>query len=136
MRLPRGLRDQPAWVFIGTMCALAGASYLLGIAESTSITRILDPAVLKVWGGFLFLSGSLVIVSTWLANMPLERLSLRFLSLGLLVYAGWILAVLPLTRAAMTVALCGSLVALAEIRVAVLKALLKPLPLWNDEVPG
>lgn len=128
MRLPPGLRDQPAFVFIGAMCAMAGLAYLLGVAESTSITRVLDVLWLRVWGGFLCLSGTLIVVSTWISNKPLERLSLRFLSLGILVYMGWILTAVPLSRAAFTVALCLILVALAEIRVGVIKTLLRPLP--------
>jgi len=128
MRLPLGLRDQPAWVFIGALVALAGVSYLIGIAESTSITRVLDPTWLRVWGGFQAVSGTLIVVSTVAANKPLERLSLRLLSLGILIYIGWILAAIPLSRAAFTVALCLAFVGLAEIRVAVLKAVLRPLP--------
>ncbi len=127
-RLPEGLREQPGWILIGGLCFLAGLSYLLGIAESTAITRVLSPAWLRVWGGFLGLAGVLVITSTLACNKPLERLSLRLLSLGLMVYAGWILTAVPLSRATMTVVLCISFVGLAEIRVAVLKALFKPLP--------
>jgi hypothetical protein len=128
MRLTPGLRDQPAWIFIGTLVALAGLSYLLGIAESTNITRVLDERWLRVWGGFLFVSGGLVVGSTLATNKALERMSLRFLSLGLLVYMGWILTAVPFSRATITVTMCVSLIGLSEIRVAVLKTLLKPLP--------
>lgn len=128
MRLPGGLREQPGWIFIGMMCALAGLSYLVGLAESNSITRILDPVWLRVWGGFLFTTGALLIGSVWTSRHPLQRMSLRFLSLGLLVYMGWILAAVPLERAAMSTVLVLALVGLAEIRVAVLTMVLRPLP--------
>lgn len=128
MRLPGGLREQPAWIYIGGLCTLAGLSYLLGIAESNSITEILAPVWLRVWGGFLFVSGLLVAGSTWASNKPLERMSLRFLSLGLLVYMGWILAAIPLSRATLTATTVIALVGLSEIRVAVLKTALRPLP--------
>lgn len=136
MRLPGGLREQPAWIYIGTLCMLAGLSYLVGIAESTSITRVLDPVWLRVWGGFLFLSGGLVAGSSWTSSKPLEKMSLRFLSLGLLVYLGWILAVLPPGRAVLTVTLCIALVGLAEIRVAVLTMAMRPMPPLVGEVGG
>ena len=125
MRLPPGLREQPGWIFIGTLCALAGLGYLLGLSESASITRVMNPIWLHVWGGFLALSGSLLVLSTWTRNKPLERMSLRFLSLGLMVYGSWVLTVLPLAKATMTISLCVALTGLAEIRVGVLKALLR-----------
>jgi hypothetical protein len=133
MRLPGGLREQPAWVFIGALCALSGLAYLLGIAESNAITRVLAPLWLQVWGGFLLISGGLLTVSTWTSAKPLQRMSLRFLSLGLLVYMGWMLVALPLSRAAFTAMLCVALVGLAEIRVAVLQMAMRPVPLLDGE---
>jgi hypothetical protein len=134
MRLPGGLRDQPGWVFIGTLAFLAGLSYLTGLAESTSITRVLDPKWLRVWGGCLCLAGGLVAVSSWVANKALERMSLRFLSLSFLVYMGWILAALPMTRAVFTVTMGLALVVLSEIRVGVLTAVLRvPEVLRSEE---
>lgn len=134
LRLPQGLRDQTAWVFIGIMCALAGFSYLLGIAESNAITQVLEPIWLRVWGGFLFSAGSLVAFSTFVMNRALERFSMRLLSLGMLVYMGWILTAAPLSRATLTVVLCLILVGLAEIRAAVIKVNLRPLPVVITEV--
>jgi hypothetical protein len=128
MRLPPGLREQPAWILIGVIGVLAGLSYTFGLAESTSITRVLDPVWLKVWGGFLAGSGMLVIAATWMRNRPLERLALRALSLSLLVYAGWILTAIPLSRAVFTISTCAALVCLSEIRVAVLRMAMRPLP--------
>jgi hypothetical protein len=129
MRLPRGLREQPAWVFIGTISSVTGLSYLLGFAQSTAINRVLDPNFLRVWGGFLLFAGSLVVYATIWANRALERLSLRFLSVGYLVYLGWVLTAAPVNRAMVTTVACVSLIGLAEIRVAVLKAAMKPLPI-------
>lgn len=128
MRLPGGLREQPAWIFIGTLTALVGFSYLVGLAESVSITRIVDQTWVRGWGGFLMLAGTLVVFATWTRNKPLERMSLRLLSLGFLVYMGWLLTVLPWSRAALTVGMCLSLFVLAEIRVAVLTMAMRPLP--------
>lgn len=135
MRLPGGLREQPAWIFIGTLCTLAGLSYLVGLAESNSITQVLSPVWLRVWGGVLFVSGALIVGSVWSRNKALERMALRFLSLGLLVYMGWILVSVPLERAAMSAAMDFALVGLSEIRVAVLTMVLRPLPELPPEVP-
>lgn len=133
MRLPAGLREQPAWIFIGTLSLLTGLSYLLGLAGSSTINQVLAPTWLRLWGGILCLSGMLVVVSTIRASRALERLALRFLSLCLLVYMGWVLTAVSLSRAALTVMLCVSLVGLSEIRVAVVRALLQPLPPSLDE---
>lgn len=128
MRLPGGLRAQSGWIFIGTMCALAGLSYLVGLAGTSTVSETLGPIWVRAWGGFLFLSGILVAGSTWVGNRPLERMSLRFLSLGLMIYTGWLLAVLPLGRASLTVSTTLALISLSEIRVAVLTMALRPLP--------
>lgn len=129
MRLPRGLREQPGWVFIGTISAVTGLSYLLGFAQSTAINRVLDPNFLKAWGGFLFFTGSLVVYATIMASRALERLALRFLSVGYLVYLGWVLTAAPISRAMVTTVACVSLIGLAEVRAAVLKAAMKPIPI-------
>lgn len=132
MRLPHGVRDQPAWIFIGFMCAAAGFSYMLGVSQSATVESVLGSVGLRLWGGYLFLAGSLVVAATWNANKPLERLSLRLLSLGLLLYTCWIVLAVPISKATLTVSLCIGLVGMAEIRVAVLKSVLKPLP----KLPG
>lgn len=129
MRMPRGLREQPAWIYIGALCALAGASYLSGLAESTTITRIMPGLALRIWGGFLLNSGMLLIYSTWTSRTAMERLSLRLLSVGLLVYLGWIWAAVPFGRAVLPSASILSLVGLARIRAAYLRVLINhPAP--------
>ncbi len=133
-RLPPGLREQPAWVFIGTFVALAGLGYLLGISDSSTVTRVVTETVLRVWGGVLFVAGLLVIYSTIRANKPLEKLALRVQSISLLLYMGWIVTAIPVSKATLTVALCICLAGLSEIRIAVIKVLLRPLPPHAQEV--
>lgn len=127
-RLPRGMREQPAWMLIGALSCLTGLSYLLGFSQSATIMRVLGPEWLRVWGGFLCLAGFMVIISTMTMNRPFEKLSLRFLSIGFMVYMGWVFVAIPPTRAMVTAALCVSIIGLAEIRVAVLKVAMRPLP--------
>jgi hypothetical protein len=115
-------------VFIGTLVALGGLSYLLGLSQSSAIAQVLSTGWLRSWGGFLFLAGSLVVGSTVASNKPLERLSLRLLSLSFLVYMGWVLSAVSWDRATITTVMCLALVGAAEVRIAVIKRALKPLP--------
>lgn len=131
MRLPRGLREQPAWVFIGVLVALSGLSFLFGLSQS-SISEAVGPTVLRVWGAFLFLSGSGVVASTLAARPALEKLALRVLSLCMGVYLGWLLTVVEFSRAIMGVVLGAVLIGLAEIRIAVLKSLFRVSDRWNE----
>lgn len=123
-RLPRGLRDQPAWVFIGLLVGLAGIAYLLGVSQS-NITQAVGATGLRIWGGFLALAGFGVVYATMAARMALEKLALRWLSLCMGVYTGWLMTVAPLSRLAMTIVLVSFLIVMCEIRVATLKWLLR-----------
>lgn len=127
MRLPRGIREQTGWLFIGAMTAISGLTYLLDFSTSI-IAQFVDKIWLQAWGGFLFVTGILLVIATSMANRPLEKLALRFLSLGILIYMGWVVAVAPIDRAAITMFLCVAFMIVAEVRVAVIRILLKPLP--------
>lgn len=124
MRLPVGLRDQPAWVFIGLLIGLVGLSYVSGLTES-NISRAVGITGLRVWGAFLMFSGFGVVWATITGSPALEKFTLRILSLCMFVYSGWLMAVVDWRRAAMTVLLASILIVLAEIRVSVLSALLR-----------
>ena len=122
--MPRGLREQPAWVFIGFMVALSGLSFLLGVSQS-NITEAIGTAAMRVWGGFLFLSGTGVVTAVLSTRPALEKLALRVLSLCIFVYIGWLLAVVDWRRAVMSAVLGSVLIALCEIRIAVLRSLFR-----------
>jgi hypothetical protein len=124
MRLPTGLREQPAWVFIGILVGLAGVGYLTGLTES-SISQTIGTTGLRVWGAFLAFSGFAVTWATIRASPVLEKLALRILSLCLFVYGGWLSLVIDFKRVAMSLVLILTLIFLAEVRVAVLRALFK-----------
>ena len=124
LRLPRGLREQPAWIFIGFLVGLTGLSYLIGFSQS-SISTVVGANALRVWGAFLAFSGFAVVYATFQAKPAFEKLALRTLSICMFVYCGWVLTVIDIRRAAVTTALVLTLVSMAEIRVAVLKALLR-----------
>lgn len=135
-RLPRGLQEQPAWVFVGVMTALAGLSYLLGLSQSSAVAQILSTTWIRTWGGCLFISGSLVFISTMISNKPLERLSLRLLSIEIFVYMDWVISAVSWQRATLTSIMCISLIATAEIRAALLKKILRPIPHIVRDVDG
>lgn len=123
-RVPLGVREQPAWIFIGVMFVLVGLGYVTGTAQSM-LSEAIGETGLKVWGSSLMLSGLLLIVATARARPSMEKLALRIMSSNIFAYAGWLLAVIPWNRAATTVVLSGSLIVLAEFRVMHIRALMK-----------
>lgn len=131
MRLPPGLREQPAWVFIGFLIGIVGLTYVTGVSDS-SVARAVGDAGLRVWGCFLAFSGFGVVYATIAAKPALEKLTLRVLSLCMFVYQGWLLAVVDWRRAAMSCVLVLILISLAEVRVAVLKTLLRVVDKRRD----
>lgn len=133
-KLPLGLREQPGWVFIGTFISLVGLGYLAGLSKSSAVSQVVSETTLQIWGGVLFTAGVLVVYSTIRANKPLEKLALRVQSIALLMYMGWIVTAIPITSATLTIALCVILSGLSEIRIAVIKILLRPLPPHAQEV--
>lgn len=120
LRLPAGLRHQPAWVWIGLLIGLAGVSYVVGFTQS-SVTDEVDRVTVRIWGAFLALGGFGVTYATLSARAALEKLALRVMSACLAVYIGWLLVVVDFRRAVFGFALVVSLIGLAEVRIAVLK---------------
>lgn len=123
-RLPRGLRDQPAWVFIGSLLFLVGLTYLTGFTESV-ISKAIGDMGLRVWGGILMTCGGGLVWATVASRPALEKLALRATSLTLVAYTGYLLTVTDFQRAAMTVVLSVLLIGLAEFRVLTLTALIR-----------
>lgn len=132
MRLPRGLREQPAWVFIGVLVTLGGLGFVTGVTES-SVSQAIGTTGLRIWGALLLISGLGVLSATLSARPALEKLALRVLSLCIFVYAGYLLTIVDWKRAAMNVVLCGVLIGLAEIRIATLKALYRLAENWQND---
>lgn len=122
-RVPIGVREQPAWIFIGVMFVLVGLGYVTGTTKSM-LTEAIGTVGLHIWGTSLVLSGLLLIVATTRARPSLEKFALRVLSANIFAYAGWLLTVVPWNRAATTVILSSSLIVLAEFRVMHLRNLM------------
>lgn len=135
MRLPRGLREQPAWVFIGALIFLSGLSYLTGFTESV-ISEAIGEVGLKVWGGVLALTGAALIAATVYARPALEKLSLRAMTCSLMAYTGYLLTVSSFKRAAMTVVLAVLLSGLAEFRVMHLTTLIRRSEEMAEQMGG
>ena len=127
MRLPPGLREQPAWIFIGILIGFTGLSYVSGFTES-SVADLVGRTGMRVWGAFLTFAGFGVVVATLKGAPALEKLALRVMSICLTVYALWLATAVDVRRLVMTAVLVGILVLLAEIRIAVLKMLFRQGP--------
>lgn len=119
-RLPPGLREQTGWIFIGLMVTLVGLGYATGLTTS-AVQQAIGGIGLRVWGGFLATSGTLVIWATLKQIAAHEKLALRLLACCLGAYACWLPIVVPWRNASMTIILSIVLIVLAEIRVGFLK---------------
>ncbi len=126
MRLPLGVREQPAWIFIGFMVSLVGFGQTTGLLDS-SVSQAVGHIGLKAWGATLMLSGVLVMVATVKGRPSLERLALRLLTCNLVTYLGWLLVVAPFQRAATTVILAVCLAVVCETRVWHLKGVIRQI---------
>lgn len=132
-RVPRGLREQPGWVFIGVLMMLVGLGYVTNYTESTIVNAV-GVTGMRIWGTSLFLTGCLLILATIRAKVALEKLALRILSCNMLMYGGWLLSVTSFRRVAMTVVLALLLAVTAELRVIQLRMLMTRADQWvSDE---
>lgn len=136
LRLPPGVREQPAWIFIGLMITLVGLGYMSG-ATSSTIQQAIGSGGLKGWGFFLAITGILVTYATWRAKPALEKMALRWLVFSLLAYTSWLLTQVDFKQASMTIILSFILIVLAEIRVGFLKLILSSGAIGvRDEKPN
>lgn len=123
-RLPKGLREQPGWVFIGTLIGMSGLMYVAGLTESR-VAIVIGKVGVQVWGGFMATSGIALVAAILLGKHALQKLALRFMSITLLMYAGYVLTIASIRVSMMTVILIVTLSGLAELEVARLKALIR-----------
>lgn len=123
MRLPKGLIEQPAWVFIGFMLAFSGITFVTGYAEST-VSRAIGEIGLRVWGAILTITGVLIVAAMIKGKASLEKLALRFMTCTLMAYSGYLLTLVPFKRAGLSAVLVVVLCVAAEFRVMHLKALM------------
>lgn len=117
-RLPHGVRDRPAWMFIGLVYVVVGAGYATGYTDSV-ISQTVGHVMLRVWGWLDVVVGLLVAVSTGVARPALEKLALRCLYITTLTYSAWLMIALDFNfkRGASSIAF-GILLALAtQLRV-------------------
>lgn len=133
MRLPRGVRERPSWVFIGSILALVGLTYALGISQSR-VAESIGGIGLKAWGSILCASGVGIIVATFKNAVAFEKLAQRFAQLSILAYVAYVSISVDITQAAMTLALGAILLATCEIRIAFLNLQLNPVDIKPPEV--
>lgn len=133
--LPPGVRERPSWVFIGTLVALTGLTYVFGLTTS-SIALVIGAVGLKIWGGILSASGFGVIVATVRNNPAFEKLALRFMSLSIFAYVAWIITAVGIGRAAMTLVFGAFLITSCEIRSAFIRLMLNNPNLFGANIAG
>ncbi len=125
LRLPRGVRANPAWIFIGFLFFVSGASLLTGLAEPTTISRALPPFFLNVWGGCIAAGGLTLIWATVKIDILLEKFILRVLSVLIVLYGGWAISAVGIGRAAVTTVLILMIVVVFEIRLAIINLIIR-----------
>lgn len=127
-RVPVGVQLNGGWLLVGTIMFMSGLGFASGVTESTTITKLMGDTAIHVWGGVLMTSGALLGVAIWFSRVALEKLALNLMSIALSVYGAWLAAAVPFSRTGLTITLLIIFVGLAQIRVAVLRRLLRPLP--------
>jgi signal transduction histidine kinase len=131
LRFSTGLREQPAWVFIGFLFFVVGLGYGTGLAESL-ISKSVGALTLMLWGWSLTGTGLLLMVATIRSRPAMEKLALRAITCNLSAYALWLLTVTTLARSATILAMSVGLIGAAEFRVLHLRALVKKSSEMND----
>ncbi len=131
--MPIGIREQPAWLFIGFIVVMSGVGYVSGQTTSAIIEAIGSDG-LRAWGVSMVFSGLLVMVATANAKPSLEKFALRILSCNILAYVGWVAVVVPLNRIGATIMMGMALVAVAESRARHLTELIRRTEILNYEL--
>lgn len=133
MRVPLGVREQPAWLFIGFMVSLVGFGQATALLES-SIRQAVSEGGARAWGCILLVAGLLLMYATVTSRAALERFALRVLTMSIVAYAGWLLVAVPWNRAATAVILIGCLAVVCEVRVWHLKQILRRVRVIEHEL--
>lgn len=124
--VPRPMLLHPLSFFWVALMALSGVTIATGTAEPQRIRALLHPAaLLQLWGVLLTVASVVLFWAMMRANLPLEKLGLRFLNVLLLIYAGWVLAAAGVDGIA-TVVTCVVLALFCEMRVTAIRRVIRP----------
>lgn len=132
-RLPIGVREQPALMFIGLMTFNVGVGFATGLTTS-SVMLILSDTGLRIWGGVLATISVMLMVAVGRGVPSFEKLALRIYTCGLFSYAGWLLTVTDVRRSATTASLVVAFIGVAEIRIWFLKQVMRRATLMAREL--
>lgn len=125
--------SHPLSFFWVALMAFSGLSIATRTAEPQRIRDLLHPAVLlQVWGGLLTAASAALFWAMLRTNLPLEKMGLRFLNVLLLIYAAWVAVAAGIDGIA-TVVICATLALFCEMRVAAIRAAIRPLPQRDAE---
>lgn len=118
--LPAGLLARPGEWFLAVLCILSGLTILTGASHSTSVARLLPPAIYIAWGACLVIGGAGLCCGLssyrrspggWIVTrVPCYRLGLRLLGLASGLYATsmiWVGGANAIPAASITAAFAG-----------------------------
>lgn len=135
--VPAGVQGQPQSVFLATIFLVAGIPSALGeIQASDNVKHLMPLFFIQGWGVFVTVGSILWMWGVLRMSLAAEKAGLRLLAVSCLVYT---IAIFLSVRswhditagAGMVAALCLWFVLSAEVRVAVIKALLSP---WEPPI--
>lgn len=108
---PGGLHPYVIWLPLAL--AFIGLPLVIGGAQPGSIAALLNPILVKFWGGFFLVGGPLTVVGLYWRNratgMIIEQVGSVAVAAGALLYAGALLTVIPLSSSIVVVGVFGSL---------------------------
>lgn len=108
---PGGLHPYVIWLPFAL--AIIGLPLVFGGARPGSIAALLNPILVRFWGGFFLFGGPMTVVGLYWRNrvtgMIIEQIGSVAVAIGALLYAGALLSVIPITSSIVVVAVFGSL---------------------------
>lgn len=136
--IPEGPRSQPVTIPLATICFISGLSAAFGVVKpGDSVQSIMPEYFVRTWGVVLCIATLAWVWGIIKNDMPSEKLGLRLFAFSLVSYVVAIFASLGThltTGAIVSGILCLWFVVWAEVRVAVIKAFIKPWTLPERKV--
>jgi hypothetical protein len=136
--IPEGPRSQPVTIPLATLCFMSGVSAAAGVVKASDpVQSIMPEYFVRGWGVVLCIATLAWVWGVVKNDMPSEKVGLRLFALSLVSYVVAIFASSGrhITLGALVIGiLCLWFVVWAEVRVAVIKAFIKPWQLPERKV--
>jgi len=123
---PGGLHPYVVWLPFAL--ALIGLPLVFGGAQPGTIASLLNPLLVKFWGGFFLFGGPMTVIGLFWRNratgMIIEQVGSVAVAAGALLYAGALVTVIPIQSSVVVVGVFGSLGGACVVRWFQLRKLL------------